>query len=262
MKEKKILKMASMFIFAILLVFGVMSIPAKAATNIVKLKEGKTYTSYDMTGNGKKNKFKYVKPEGSFLASLYLDGKKKASVDMARGGVIYRCQASKNNIFLMVTMGQFGANDCQAYVYKDGKFQSVYKSFQRFGFDYNEPASISSTTLYIKTTVGKHDRLFDPASKAPSCKVKYKISNKKINLASHYAAISGTYTATKSFKTSDVSTRNNTKGVSVKKGAKVTLKQVYFPTGGEAKIKIAVGSKTGWVGTWGDANKNTIAALK
>lgn len=263
MREKKIFKVASMFVVMMIFAFGLMSIRSDAATNVVSLTAGKTYTSYDITGNGKKNKFKYTRPDRSTL-NLYLDGKKKGSINVARGGGLYLCKASSKNVFLMATVGQFGASDCTVYIYKKGKFQCVYEYLSEFGFDYTVPYSISSTTFYAKTTVGKHFRLFAlrDNKKAPSCKVKYRVLNKEIIVASQYATLSGTYKALKSFKTSSSATSRNTKGVYVKKGAKVTLKKVFFPTKyREPMIQISVGGKTGWVGSYGDQKLNTYYAL-
>lgn len=62
-----------------------------------------------------------------------------------------------------------------------------------------------------------HARLFANYS-GPSCYLKYKASNKRLKRVSRYATVSGTYKATKSFKTSSRATTVNSGGVTVKKG--------------------------------------------
>ena len=110
--------------------------------------------------------------------------------------------------------GAFGACTSICYTYENGKFKEITMVA---GFDYNYPSKVSGSTLYFSSSSGKHARLFANYS-GPSCYLKYKASNKRLKRVSRYATVSGTYKATKSFKTSSRATTVNSGGVTVKKG--------------------------------------------
>ena len=123
-----------------------------------------------------------------------------------------------------------------------------------YGFDYNSPSKVSGSTLYFKSYAGKHSRFFADYS-GPSCYLKYKAANKSLKLVSRYANVSGTYTATMSFRTSNKATSMNAGGVTVKRGNRVKLKSVYFGPS-RTMIKVSVNGKIGWIPDNGQGYKN------
>ena len=85
---KKIARKFMTLLIASIMVIMAVPVTAQAANkNVIPLKSGKTYTSYDFTGDGKKDKFKYVTyRNGSEYAKIYINGKYKNTLDLARGG--------------------------------------------------------------------------------------------------------------------------------------------------------------------------------
>lgn len=260
-------KRLSLGILLLLLICGfILSVNCKVATvqaadkNIIPLKSGKTYTSYDFTGDGKKDRFKYVTyRDGNEYAKIYINGKYKNTLDLVRGGArsadgdgLYLCHVSRKNVFLVTENGAFAASVCVCYAYENGKFRKI-ATVQ--GFDYNGPVKVSGNTLYFESVAGKHSWIFANYS-GPSCYIKYKASNKRLKLISRYANVSGTYTATKSFKTSSKPTSMNSSGVMVKQGDQVKLQSVYFSPSKGTMLKISVNGKAGWIPDSGHGYKN------
>lgn len=257
---KKIARKFMTLLIASIMVIMAVPVTAQAASkNVIPLKSGKTYTSYDFTGDGKKDKFKYVTyRNGSEYAKIYINGKYKNTLDLARGGArskygdgLYLCRVSRTNVFLVAEAGAFGASTCLCYAYKSGKFKRVATVY---GFDYNSPSKVSGSTLYFKSDAGKHSWLFADYS-GPSCYLKYKAANKSLKLVSRYANVSGTYTATMSFRTSNKATSMNAGGVTVRRGNRVKLKSVYFGSS-RTMLKVSVNGKTGWIPDNGQGYKN------
>ena len=267
---KKVVRKFAILIMTSIMIIMALPLTTQAATKkVIPLKSGKTYTSYDFTGNGKKDRFKYVtyRKNGGEYAKVYINGKRRSTLNLLRGGArsphgdgLYLCRVSRKNVFLVTECGQFGASACLCYAYKNGRFRNVATVS---GFDYNTPSKVSGSTLYFKSTAGKHSWLF-ANNRGPSCYMKYKASNKKLKLTSRYAKLSGTYTATMSFRTSSKATSMNGRGVMVRRGNRVKLKSVYFSPSGGSMIKVSVNGKTGWIpdGGWGYQNASLKGALK
>lgn len=245
------MKKITALILSLVLILGISPVTAEAASNVQKLKSGKTYKTYDFTGDGKADRFKYVitRQGGGGQARIYLNGKKIQTIDLLRGGELYRCAASKKNVFLVATKGQFGANTCQAFAYKNGKFKNAYNSFYKYSLDYVTPYKITSKTFTVKTTSGKHNRTFNSYDHPISFLVKYKVQKNKLALASRYASVTGTstFTAAKDFTTSTSVSKDNVNGPYVKAGTKVKVKKAYFGKNYVQKYLISVNGRTGWV---------------
>lgn len=265
---KKIARKFMILIMTSIMIIMALPLTTQAASKkVIPLKAGKTYTAYDFTGDGKKDRFKYVTyRNGSEYAKVYINGKYRSTLDLARGGArspygdgLYLCRVSRKNVYLVTECGQFGATTCLCYTYKNGRFRNVATVS---GFDYNSPSKVSGSTLYFKSEAGKHSWLFANYS-GPSCYIKYKASNKGLKLASRYANVSGTYAATMSFRTSSKATSMNAKGVIVRRGNRVKLKSVYFSPSGTNMIKVSVNGKTGWIpdSGWGYQDASLRGAL-
>ena len=255
--KKNIRKIVIFMITAILLLPALPVVTQAARKTVISLKPGKTYKSYDFTGDAKKDKFKYVTYRGSdssLYARVYINGKYKNAINLAQGGDLSLCRVSKKNVFLVASCGSFGGSHSICYVYKNGKFRDVTPA-ARSMLDYNWPVKASGGMLYFQSTSGKHAWLFANYS-APSCYLKYKASNKKLKLVSRYASASGTYKATRSFYTSNKATSMNSRGVMVRYGDLVKVQSIYLNSYGSAMVKLSVNGKTGWIPDYGHGYKN------
>ena len=93
MKVKK--KILAVLMMAIM-VFGLLPVSAQAADNgMVKFSKNTTYTKYDVTGNGKKDTFKFMDDKTRGDVRIYLNGKYVQKLFMARGGWFYLCNGEK-----------------------------------------------------------------------------------------------------------------------------------------------------------------------
>ena len=126
--KKNIRKIVIFMITAILLLPALPVVTQAARKTVISLKPGKTYKSYDFTGDAKKDKFKYVTYRGSdssLYARVYINGKYKNAINLAQGGDLSLCRVSKKNVFLVASCGSFGGSHSICYVYKNGKFRDV-----------------------------------------------------------------------------------------------------------------------------------------
>ena len=85
---KKIARKFMILIMTSIMIIMALPLTTQAASKkVIPLKAGKTYTAYDFTGDGKKDRFKYVTyRNGSEYAKVYINGKYRSTLDLARGG--------------------------------------------------------------------------------------------------------------------------------------------------------------------------------
>lgn len=256
--KKKILFLVALFVL-------LLPVSANAANpKLVSLDSSKTYTKYDVTGNGTKDKFKYVvaRSYGSATGDtyLYLNGKKRNTIFTARGCNIKLVSFDKKNVFLAVNYSQHGGWALDFYKYSGGKFKKIYsessffKNSSYIGYRDIRIRKMSGKTLYITQGLRKGWDIqcvptFKKSSKIISWDMKYTVKSGKIVLASRTATVNGspTFTALSTFKTAKSAPTSNYNSFTVKKGDKVKLTKIYFPSGGKtAWFKIKKGSKEAW----------------
>ena len=255
---KKILQSATVLVLIVSLFLPFQSFAATAGTTTkkpVELKDGKTYSKYDIDGDGKADKIKvvYTHESGEGFASIYLKGKLVQKISLIRGGSVHLMAPSAKKVFLLMEKGQFGANIMDAYKYSGKKFKCVYSNLGESVLDYVVPYSNSSSLISVKCMNGKHNQnIFSTEGKGISFRVKYKIDGSKLSLKTRICPIIGnkTFTAVKAFKTSSAYSKVNKKGVSVKAGqtVKVTKVRLIKKDGlFSAAYLIDVNGKTGWI---------------
>ncbi|MBO6163483.1 MAG: hypothetical protein J6N77_00380 [Lachnospiraceae bacterium] len=252
--------------FALLAAIAVLAVPGTAQAKAgkttkapVELKSGKKYKSYDITGDGKadKLKIKYVTAEksstGEAYAKVYVNGKKKATFKMLKGGFIYLIAPTSKNVFLMVDSYGFGFNSVNLYSWKSGKFRSAYKnSLGENELDHIGTYKLSKKELSMLVVVGKHQNFINIETHDPGFIVKYKIKKGKVTLKSRYAKIRDDYeciaTAQYAWQMSSSPKENDEKGPSLVGGGKYKVLRMYISKTGKPSFELeSEDGKKGWV---------------
>lgn len=249
-------------ILALLLIF-LLPISVDAANpKLVRLNHNTTYTKYDVTGNGTKDKFKYVVngSSGYGYTCLYLNGTKRNTMMTAKGGNIALVSFDSKNVFLAIEHVPYGGHELNIYKYSNKKFANVYSDSKFYNnCKYLSPSQlsvskVSGKTLYVNCKVTKAFHLnqiptFKKTKKIFSWDMPYTVKSGKIVLASRTAIVKGTptFTAGTTFKTATSAPTGKYKSFTIKKGDKVKLMKIYFPSGGKKVwYKVKKGSKQGW----------------
>lgn len=235
----------------------------KTTKKAVSLAPGKTYKSYDVTGDGKADKLKYTSKHysegtasGNVEYTFFVNGKKKQIIEAGRGGGVWLMAPAKNQSFLVVGWGMFGASGPSVYKYKNGKFRSCYKKFLGEDvLDYAEPYKVAKTGFSVIISAGKHQRdvvepSYELSHEYPSFVINYKIKNGKISLKSRYGKAVGenTYTVEKPFNTSTKAAVNGYDGPMTRLGDSVKLTRIYIRKDGTVAYEAVInGTETGWI---------------
>jgi hypothetical protein len=223
-----------------------------AATSLVELKPGKTYTSYDVTKDGKKDKIKIVQgasyaSDGYTSVKVYINGKKKITAEGCKNCIIYLFKNGSKSVLLYQSYFGDGSSCFYGYKYKNGKFKETELGTSLF------LSEVKKSKTYLKIySEPKGTWWFSSFKNFSSMPFKvvdtYKISGGNLVKVNTYPGISGTktYYAKYSFKTGKtIKTIAKKNGPSVKAGQKITLKN-YYQTSDGTYFKISVNGKTGW----------------
>ena len=119
------------FLFCMLTCLMILVIPttARAATaSLTTLKNNKTYSSYDVTRNGKKDKIKIVQTKsyatsGTTARKVYVNGKYRFTAEGCKGCAIYVFRSGTKSVILSEFIYGDGGSDFYAYQYSGGKFK-------------------------------------------------------------------------------------------------------------------------------------------
>lgn len=249
------LKKAAWFILAaVIVITGFRPMKAQAASKMVRLQSNVNYTGYDVTGDGKADRFRYTQTDGSGYSSFYLNGKYKGKVFMARGGSIFVCNFGRNKVYLVNEIGQYGGDSIAVYRFQSGKLKTVhsYNSslFNTAVFSFKSVEKVNGNYLYVVSNPRSwHTQSFAQwTSGVIQIRTAYKLNSGKFVLVSRTTTVTGrsSFTALSSFRTSTSVSRINSKGPAVKRGQTVTLMNAYFDKKNNVYYKIKVGSRTGW----------------
>ena len=229
---------------------------ARAATaSLTTLKNNKTYSSYDVTRDGKKDKIKIVQTKsyatsGTTARKVYVNGKYRFTAEGCKGCTIYVFRSGTKSVILSEFIYGDGGSDFYAYQYSGGKFKK--KTLGPNTLFYTEAKRSGS---YLKlVSVPKHTGWmlsFSNYAPVPFEVVDtYKMSNGLLVKTSTYASVTGktSYYAKSTFTTGKTPASVGQKnGPTVKAGSKVTLKSFYYRKSDHCYYyKISVGGKTGW----------------
>lgn len=229
-----------------------------ASAKLVKLLPSKTYTAYDITRDGKKDKIKYTTIAMSGNTKkvyFYVNGKKFLLGSGYRGVDIHCYSYNKQNTFLFLRIFcAGGSSEITVYVYSGGKFKKIINTSQYTSYGATIVSKVSGNYVfvdsYIKWSYESFQCLKGKYQSAP-WRLKFKAENGTLKLVSKTYDIVGSpriFYAKNSFSTSKSLSRINVKdGPTVKKGQKVTLDKVNMLTyKGKTVYRINVNGKTGW----------------
>ncbi len=255
------------YVFKILLVAAAVfflcfsgAVSVSAAAKLVLLKNEKTYTSYDLTGNGKKDKLRY----SAKLGRIYVNGKAQklfAGVsDPGRVRVFYY-SLNRSNTFILVEYAKSTATKISnGYRYSGGKFKKACEPMGAYTSCRIGRLSGNNLILYTSPSSGAATLSFTGISGKPfEYEETYKINTTKHTVvrASNYAKIRSAksyyFITNKSIKLSSSGKTLNTSGPTLEYGQKVSLGRVFFSySGNDAKsgtkiYELKFGGKTGWM---------------
>ncbi|MGN1015178.1 MAG: hypothetical protein ACI4PM_07470 [Butyricicoccus sp.] len=241
---------------ALLACLMLFAVPTSAhAASLVQLKTGKTYQSYDVTRDGKKDSIKIVQ-SASYATDfetkikVYVNGTKKFTAIGMRDCWIYVFTDGKRSVILSMPVAGDGGRSMNVYNYSNKKFQKklltspgyFYTTPKKSG-DYLKVYAEPKGTWWLKSFQNFTDMPFKAVDT-------YKISGGVLKKVNTYAEISGTktyyakYAFTAGKKITTVGAKD---GPSVKAGQKVTLKNIYYrKSDGTYYYKISVNGVNGW----------------
>ena len=245
------------FLFCMLTCLMILVIPtsARAATaSLTTLKNNKTYSSYDVTRDGKKDKIKIVET-GSTTTTLttrkvYVNGKYRFKAEAFKGCFIYVFRSGTKSVIVCECVAGDGGHIISAYQYSGGKFKK-----KELGPNTMFYTDVKRSGSYLKLiSEPKHPgwtMSFSNYTQMPFKVVDtYKMSNGLLVKTSTYASVTGktSYYAKSTFTTGKTPASVGKKdGPKVRAGSKVTLKSFYYRKSDHYYYyKISAGGKTGW----------------
>ena len=246
------------FLLCMLTCLMILVIPttARAASaSLVTLKNGKTYSSYDITRDGKKDKIKIIQTRWyrapySTERQVYVNGKYGFTVCGIKGCPIYLFRSGSKSVIVSEYICGDNGRFFFTYPYSGGKFRKkeigpntlFYTTAKRSG----SYLQLISRPKHSGWMLSFHNYMEVPFKVIDT----YKISNGLLVKTSTYASITGktSYYAKSTFSTgktpASVARKN---GPKVKAGKKVILKNFYYRKSDRSYYyKISVGGKTGW----------------
>ena len=230
---------------------------------IVRLKPGKTYTKYDITGDKKKDKIKITlgkRDESDFIKRITVSVNGKKIVKKGIGSFYYKTSLvtlKNGKVYLWVKSSSEDADDTWGclYQYRKGKLEKKLK-FDGYVKKYYYHLSTDVVKVSGNTLTVKQSNMTSPLGEAVY-KYDYKYENGKFHIVSRTAAIvkaSYSYRTKSSWGTlknnkmlyTSPSTSKST-GVAVTAGTKAKATNIYMCDKFiSVKIKTADG-KTGWL---------------
>ena len=244
------------FFVAVLACLMLFAVPTSAhAASLVQLKTGKTYQSYDVTRDGKKDSIKIVQ-SASYATDfetkmkVYVNGTKRFTATGMKDCWLYVFTDGKRSVILSMPVAGDGGRALYAYNYNNKKFQK--KLLTSPGYFYTTPKkSGSNLKLYSQPKGSWWLKSFQNFTDMPfEAMDTYKISNGTLTKVNTYSEISGkkTYYAKYAFTAGKKITTVSAKdGPSVKAGQKVVLKNIYYRKSDYTYYyKISVDGVNGW----------------
>ena len=111
------------FLFCMLTCLMILVIPTSAraaSSSLTTLKNNKTYSSYDVTRDGKKDKIKIVQTKsyatsGTTARKVYVNGKYRFTAEGCKGCAIYVFRSGTKSVILSEFIYGDGGSDFYAY---------------------------------------------------------------------------------------------------------------------------------------------------
>ena len=250
-----------MCVTALFMLLMLRAVPARAAVAIRQLKAGTTYTGYDFTKDGKKDKIRYTMTDNSYYlrngiheTRLYLNGRKVASIRSSRGGIYYFCKFNSRNVFLICkTHYAGGANDFRVYAYQGGKVKCVNKDLENgVGFYLNNTFKASGDKLVIESypkffASNGAFRYLNPEDFTVRSYFTLKSGVPKLHTRNTTVKKSINLYANKAIRTAaSISKPSKMNGPTIQKGKTFKITHIYFNSKGIQYYQASVGGRTGW----------------
>ena len=245
-----------MFIPALLIFCFMISmlapVTADAATTaqLRKLTKGKSYTCYDVTGDGKHDTFSYKQGETGYT-NFYLNGKYVSRTWSARGSIVYWARITNGKVFLIVNYSLYGGYGNTILQYKGGKFKPVSgEALDKYNMRYVEPSRVAGYSIFFTGGPKFLPEEFAETDNRPTGTSQFRLTDGSFKLVTRYLTVGGstTYRTKTSFRCSTSNKQKNTDGMYVPAGANVNIVQIFMPTdGGGIWYKISYQNRTGWL---------------
>ncbi len=239
------------------------AVPASAVTASLKsLKNGVTYSSYDVTNDGKKDKIRVVQTKQypkdmEIEKKVYVNGKVSYTASCIKGVDVMVYRRGTRSVFVIEGIAGDGGREYETAVYRGGSFRKQEIAPNQL---FHGEARLSGTNLNIygqpKGTWWLESFKTDFMEQMPFKMVDtYTIKKGALTPVNKYATISGrkTYHAKNGFVTGKtIDSVGKKDGPSVKKGQKITLKgfcsRSWMEWGDKSGYyyRISVNGKTGW----------------
>ena len=261
-KNLRIISLLMTLVMAVTIVF--VPIQSQAASgSIKKLKAEKTYKSYDVTGNGKKDTIKIT--QSGYNGDMYksfkisINGKKAYSYTEREYPGFYEVEAklitlSNNKKFLFVNSYSWDGDStiCAIFKYKSGKLKKVVdfvKYYQKYGYHGGaDVTGVAGNSIKVKFwtvnySIGLSDYQMTFRYKGGTLKQ----DKTKAKLINGWRDGNKTkrFTINKSIK-AYTSPTSGTTAFKLKYGDVITIDQVRV-TSSKMMFRVKCGSRTGWI---------------
>lgn len=247
-------------ILSVLCLFFSGAVTVSAAAKLVPLKNGMTYTAYDVTADGVKDKLSYNAKTGK----VSVNGKSQklfAGVKDASRVRVFYYSLNKNNTFILVEYAKSKTvKSVSGFRYSGGRFKKASEPMGAYNSCSIGKLSGNNLVLYTGPSSGAVTLSFTGIAGKPFEYMEtYKINTTKhmIVRGSNYGKIRSSksyyYATNKMIRLSTSGKTFNTAGPVLEYGTKVTLKRVYFSYSGVDASKgskiyeLSFDGKTGWM---------------
>lgn len=130
--------------------YGIDSGSNIAETQFIPLEYNTQYTSFDLDGDGKADRFFFNRENDSEgTSSLHLNSYPAQTFFSIRGWMLYYYRYDNANEFLIAVCGQFGGNRVDIYRWQNGKFEQTQTDIQFGEYDRKIPSGASGKTVYF-----------------------------------------------------------------------------------------------------------------
>ncbi|MDY3998711.1 MAG: hypothetical protein SOY73_06375 [Blautia sp.] len=222
-------------------------------TKHIPLKEGKKYSSYDFTRDGKKDTFKYTcsKANGIGTYNFYINGKRLLSVKSSRGTYCYLYYINKKKSYLIVESNfAGGASTSRLYYYKNKKLIQVPGNINKLYSNYVE--KVYGNDMYVLSGAKYELQSFNCGPGRNNdllFKTEYRVYDSGIKAVSQCGVFKGSkhYYGLNTFYTSKSLSKLSVKdGPLVKQGQEVYVLKIAFLSSERYAYLIKVNGKQGW----------------
>ena len=248
-------KSLSLFL-AVLLLFSLFTFAPTSAyaksgvstTKAVFLKNKKTYSRYDLNGDGRADKIKvryktYAQAsDGIAHAYVYINGKKRKTFTGGAQVKVRLIAPTKKKVFI-VPEYRYKGGTAAAYLYryKNKKVKKCRRDSIYYPFSAGKITKVSKNRIYLKVSTTDYERaLIEDNDKYPaSFKLIYKINGYKVKRKSDFLkAYDNTYFGKKNFVTSEDCEYKNKDGIHVKINDTLKITRCYVLNGYTASFEI------------------------